>query len=311
MNGNLLDGNSANGNLSNNSERAEVLINALPYIQKFQGKTVVVKYGGNAMINDELKAAVIQDVILMACVGIRIVLVHGGGPEIEAMLKKTGKESRFINGLRYTDEETMDIVQMVLCGKVNKDICLLIQQAGGSAIGLSGIDGALLQASRLRSDGEDYGLVGEVQAVDTRLLKSLMDDGLIPVVSSVAYGIGEDEGRPLNVNADIAAAKIASALKADKLILITDVQGILCDVNDPASLMKEVRRADLEKLKKEGIVSKGMIPKVDCCTIALDGGVGKAHMIDGRIPHALLIELFTDEGIGTMINAECAAPSAF
>ena len=290
-----------NGNLNNN-ERAEVLVNALPYIQKFRGKIVVVKYGGNAMINENLKAAVIQDVILMACVGIRIVLVHGGGPEIEAMLNKIGKESRFINGLRYTDEETMDVVQMVLCGKVNKDICALIQSSGGRAIGLSGLDSGLLQASRLRAGGEDYGLVGEIEAVDARLLNALMDEGVIPVVSSVAYGLGEDAGRPLNVNADIAAAKIAGVLKAEKLVLITDVQGILRDVNDPASLIKEVGRSDLEALKKDGTVSKGMIPKVDCCTIALDGGVSKAHMIDGRLPHALLIELFTDEGIGTMIG---------
>ena len=288
----------------NNNERAEVLVNALPYIRKFRGKIVVVKYGGNAMINENLKAAVIQDVILMACVGIRIVLVHGGGPEIEALLNKIGKETRFIKGLRYTDEETMDVVQMVLCGKVNKDICALIQRLGGRAIGLSGLDGGLLQASRLRTDGEDYGLVGEIDVVDIQLLNSVMDDGVIPVVSSVAYGTGEDEGRPLNVNADIAAAKIAGALKAEKLVLITDVQGILRDVNDPASLIKEVRHADLDALKKDGTVNKGMIPKVDCCAIALDGGVNKAHMIDGRIPHALLMELFTDEGIGTMIVQE-------
>jgi len=287
----------------NTAGRAEILVNALPYIWKYRGKTVVVKYGGNAMINEDLKNAVIQDVVLMACVGIRVVLVHGGGPEIEALLKKIGKESRFINGLRYTDEETMDVVQMVLCGKVNKDICSLIQRSGGRAIGLSGLDSALLQAVRLRVDGVDYGLVGEIEAVDIRLLNSVMDDGVIPVISSVAYGIGEDEGRPLNVNADIAAAKIAGALKAEKLILITDVQGLLRDVNDPASLIKEARRADLETLKKDGTVSKGMIPKVDCCAIALDDGVNKAHMIDGRLPHALLIELFTDEGIGTMISA--------
>ena len=287
----------------NTAGRAEILVNALPYIWKYRGKTVVVKYGGNAMINEDLKNAVIQDVVLMACVGIRVVLVHGGGPEIEALLKKIGKESRFINGLRYTDEETMDVVQMVLCGKVNKDICSLIQRSGGRAIGLSGLDSALLQAVRLRVDGVDYGLVGEIEAVDIRLLNSVMDDGVIPVISSVAYDIGEDEGRPLNVNADIAAAKIAGALKAEKLILITDVQGLLRDVNDPASLIKEARRADLETLKKDGIVSKGMIPKVDCCAIALDDGVNKAHMIDGRLPHALLIELFTDEGIGTMISA--------
>ena len=285
----------------NNADRAEVLVNALPYIQKFRGKTVVVKYGGNAMINEDLKAAVIQDVIMMACVGIRTVLVHGGGPEIDAALKKIGKESRFVGGLRYTDEETMEVVQMVLCGKVNKDICSLIQHSGGRAIGLCGIDGALLQARRMGGK-EDLGLVGEVEAVDTRLLNSVLDEGVIPVISSVAYGIGDDEGRSLNVNADIASAKIAGALGAEKLLLMTDVQGILRNVNDPDSLIKEVHRPDLEALKKDGIVNKGMIPKVDCCILALDGGVKKAHIIDGRLPHALLIELFTDEGIGTMIE---------
>jgi len=285
-----------------NADRARILVNALPYIQKFLGKTIVVKYGGNAMINEDLKAAVIQDIVLMACIGIRVVLVHGGGPEIEAMLKKIGKETRFIGGLRYTDEETMEIVQMILCGKVNKDICSLIQKAGGRAVGLSGIDGALLQARRLRSGGEDLGLVGEVEVVDARLLKSMLEEGVIPVVSSVAYGKGEDEGKALNVNADTAAAKIAGALRAEKLILMTDVSGILRDVNNPASLIKQVRRTDLDALKKDGIVSKGMIPKTDCCTIALDGGVKKAHIIDGRVPHALLVELFTNEGIGTMIE---------
>ena len=299
------------GNTSN-AERAELLVNALPYIQKFRGKTVVVKYGGNAMINEDLKAAVIQDIILMACVGIRTVLVHGGGPEIEAMLRKTGKESRFVGGLRYTDGETMEIVQMVLCGKVNKDICALIQRSGGRAIGLCGIDGALLQARRLRprpgvsdapgTGGEDLGLVGEIETVDTRLLNSVLDSGVIPVISSVAYGTGEDLGISLNVNADIAAAKIAGALGAEKLLLMTDVQGILRDVKDPESLIKKISRPELEDLKKDGVVSKGMIPKVDCCMLALDGGVKNATIIDGRLPHALLIELFTDEGIGTMIE---------
>ena len=294
-------------NSVNNSDRAEVLINALPYIQKYRGKTVVVKYGGNAMINEELKAAVIQDLILMTWVGIRVVLVHGGGPEIEAILRKIGKESHFVNGLRYTDEETMEVVQMVLCGKVNKDICSLIQRAGGRALGLCGIDGALLQARRFKSVtsegtcGEDLGLVGDVETVDIRLLNSVLDDDVIPVLSSVAYGIGEDEGKSLNVNADIAAAKVAGALGAEKLLLMTDICGILRNVNDPDSLIREIRRPELEALKKEGIVSKGMIPKVDCCILALDGGVKKANIIDGRLPHSLLIELFTDEGIGTMI----------
>jgi len=284
-----------------NAEIAEILIHALPYIQQFQGKTIVVKYGGNAMVNEELKAAVIQDVILMGCVGIRTVLVHGGGPEIDAMLKKTGKESRFINGLRYTDEDTMEIVQMVLCGKLNKDICSLIQHAGGRAVGLCGIDGALLQARR--KSGEDLGLVGDVEAVDATILNSALDDGIIPVVSSVAYGIGEDEGRSLNINADIAAAKIAGAIKAEKLMLMTDVQGILRDVQDTASLIRQINRSELEALKKDGVFSKGMIPKIDCCLLAMDGGVKRTHVIDGRLPHALLIELFTDEGMGTMIES--------
>jgi len=283
-----------------NSSRAEVLIHALPYIQKYEGKTIVVKYGGNAMINGVLKAAVIQDVILMSCVGIRTVLVHGGGPEIDEMLKKTGKESRFINGLRYTDGETMEIVQMVLCGKVNKDITGLIQQAGGKAIGLCGIDGALLKA--VRKTDEDFGLVGEIEEVDVSILNSTLNTGFIPVVSSVAYGIGIDNGKPLNINADTAAAKIAAALSAEKLVLMTDVRGILRNMNDPDSLIKSAARSELDTLKRDGIISEGMIPKVDCCALALDGGVKKAHIIDGRQPHALLIELFTDEGVGTMLT---------
>ncbi|MCL2184302.1 MAG: acetylglutamate kinase [Treponema sp.] len=291
-------------NTINNNDRAKVLIHALPYIQSFYNKTIVVKYGGNAMLNDELKKAVIEDVILMSCVGIRTVLVHGGGPEIEAMLKKTGKESRFVNGLRYTDEETMDIVQMVLCGKINKEIAALIQKTGGKAIGLCGIDGALLKARRMK---EDLGLVGEIEDVDVTILNSILETEangvcIIPVISSVAYGIGEDEGKSLNINADTAAAKIAAALGAEKLVLMTDVRGIMRDVNDETSLIKFVARSQLESLKKEGIISKGMIPKVDCCATALYGGVKKAHIIDGRLPHAILIELFTDEGVGTMIE---------
>jgi len=288
-----------------NRDRATVMIQALPYVHQFRGKTVVVKYGGNAMINEELKTAVMEDVVYMACVGIRTVLVHGGGPEIDAMLKKTGKESRFINGLRYTDRETMEIVQMVLCGKVSKDITALIQKAGGRAIGLCGIDGAMLRARPMKGD-EDMGLVGEIETVDTSVLNAVLDSGIIPVVTSVAYNTEERKdlrlGETLNINADIAAAKIAAALNAEKIILMTDVQGILRNVQDPESLISSVNRSGIETLKKEGIVNKGMIPKVDCCTLALDGGVKKAHIIDGRLPHALLIELFTDEGIGTMIE---------
>lgn len=287
-----------------NEDRARVLIQALPYIQKFMGKTIVVKYGGNAMINHDLKAAVIQDVVLMACVGIRTVLVHGGGPEIEHMLKKIGKESRFVNGLRYTDEETMEIVQMVLAGKVNKDIVSLIQQAGGQALGLCGLDGGLLQARKLQSPAGDLGLVGEISAVKTAVLDDVLSRGYIPVVSTVAQGTGTDAGQALNINADTAAAQIAAALGAEKLMLMTDVRGILRDVNDPDSLLQEIKRSELDGLIKEGIVSKGMIPKVDCCRVALDAGVKKAHIIDGRIPHALLLELFTDEGIGTQVVAD-------
>ncbi|MDR1986437.1 MAG: acetylglutamate kinase [Treponema sp.] len=286
---------------TNYTDQAAVLVNALPYIQRFQGKTMVVKYGGNAMIHTGLKAAVMQDVILMSCVGIRTVLVHGGGPEIEAMLKALGKESRFVRGLRYTDEETMEIVQMVLCGKVNKDITSLIQQQGGRAIGICGIDGGLLQAKQLGP--EDLGLVGEIETVDTSVLEEILQAGAIPVVSSVALGIGDAAGHALNINADMAAARIAAALGAEKLLLMTDVPGLLRDVHDPDSLIKVIPNTELAALKKEGIVSKGMIPKTDCCSLALEGGVKKTHIIDGRFPHALLIELFTHEGIGTMIEA--------
>jgi acetylglutamate kinase len=283
-----------------NADRAQVLIHALPYIKLWRGKTIVVKYGGNAMLNAELKAAVIQDLILMSYVGIRIVLVHGGGPEIENMLSALGKESRFVGGLRYTDEETMEVVQMVLCGKVNKDITALIETAGGKALGLCGIDGAMLKARKY--PGEDLGLVGDITEVDVSVLESVLLAGTIPVVSSVAIGAGEDEGKVFNINADTAAAKIAAALSAEKLVLMTDVRGILRDVKDENSLVKAADRPALEELKKSGVISKGMIPKVDCCLLALDGGVKKAHIIDGRLHHALLIELFTDEGIGTMLT---------
>jgi acetylglutamate kinase len=284
-----------------NETRAGILVHALPYIQRFRNKTIVVKYGGNAMQSDELKKMVIEDIILMNCVGIHTVLVHGGGPEIEAILKKTGKESRFVNGLRYTDEETMDIVQMVLCGKVNKEITALIEKAGGKATGLCGIDGAMIKAHRLKGE-TDLGLVGEIEHVDASILKSILDSGIIPVISSVAYGTGDDEGKSLNINADIAAAKVAASLGAEKLVLMTDVRGILRDVNDETSLIKSISKTQLEQLKKEGVLTKGMIPKADCCVMAVDGGVKSALIIDGRLPHAILIELFTDEGIGTMIT---------
>jgi acetylglutamate kinase len=277
------------------------LIQALPYIQRHHGKTIVVKYGGNAMISQELKTAVVQDILFMASAGLRVVLVHGGGPEIEKALAALGKESRFVRGLRYTDEETMEIVQMVLCGKVNKDIVSLIQQHGGRALGLCGIDGGMLGARRVQSDGEDLGFVGDIKQVDTGIVETIVKSGAVPVISSVALGIEEDAGIPLNINADSAAGNIAAGMKAEKLILMTDVQGVLRDVNDPASLIKVLRRSELEAMKKEGRVSKGMIPKIDCCAAALDGGVREVRIIDGRLPHGLLIELFTGQGTGTAL----------
>ncbi|MDR2176418.1 MAG: acetylglutamate kinase [Treponema sp.] len=283
---------------------AEILVQALPYIRKYRGKTIVVKYGGASMINGGLKAQVIQDIVLMNYVGIRVVLVHGGGPEIDALLRRLGKESRFVRGLRYTDAETMEAVQMVLCGKLNKEITALIENAGGRAVGLCGVDGATLKARRLKAaGGEDLGFVGEIEDVDTTLLDALLDSGIIPVLSSVAFGLGEDAGCSLNVNADTAAAKLAAALKAEKLLLMTDVKGILRDLADPGSLIQSLTLAELDALKEQGTLSGGMIPKADCCALALSGGVKKAHIIDGREPHSLIVELFTDRGAGTMVSS--------
>jgi acetylglutamate kinase len=279
-----------------NSDRAHVLVQALPYIKKYTGKTIVVKYGGNAMVNDGLKEAVISDIVLMQLVGINVVLVHGGGPEINTMLKKIGKESKFINGLRYTDKETMDIVQQILAGKVNKDLVQLIEDHGGRAIGLCGLDGSLLKAEKLNS-GDDLGFVGDITEVNCSIINDATRDGYIPVVSTIAAGYN---GEVFNINADIAASRIAAELGALKLILMTDVKGLLKDKNDESSLITVVNLSEVPKLKKEGIISGGMIPKIDCCVDAVRRGVGRAHIIDGREPHSILVELFTDEGIGTM-----------
>ena len=281
-----------------NNDRAEVLIQALPYIQRFRDKTVVIKYGGNAMIDEDLKMAVIKNVILLSCVGINVVLVHGGGPEISDMLKRVGKESKFINGLRYTDEETMDIVQMVLAGKLNKDLVSIIQREGGRAVGLCGLDDGMLKAKCLVEDGVDYGLVGDITEVDTSLIEQVVAGGYIPVISTVAAG---DDGSSYNINADTAAAKIAVALGAEKLILLTDVRGLLRDPKDPETLISLVTASEVPALVREGIISGGMIPKVDCCVEAVRQGVSRAHIIDGRIPNSVLIEMLSDEGIGTMI----------
>ena len=281
------------------SDRAQVLVEALPYIQRYNKKTVVIKYGGNAMISEELRKAVISDIILLKLVGMNVVVIHGGGPEISAMLKKTGKESRFVNGLRYTDEETMDIVQMVLCGKVNKDLVATLNRSGGSAMGLCGLDGGMLKARRRLEDGVDYGLVGDIVEVDPKPIQDAIADGFIPVISTVAQGI--DAETSYNVNADTAAAKVATALGAEKLILLTDVRGLLRDKNDESTLISRIHPSDVPRLMKENVIAGGMIPKIDCCVEAVRSGVARAHILDGRIPHSILIEVLSDAGIGTMI----------
>ena len=281
------------------NDRAQVLVEALPYIQEYYGKTIVVKYGGNAMISDELRKAVISDIILLKLVGINVVVVHGGGPEISEMLKKIGKESKFVNGLRYTDEETMDIVQMILCGKVNKNLVATLNRSGGNAVGLCGLDGGMIQAVRKTEDGVDYGLVGEITSVDPKAILDVIHDGFIPVISTVAQGVDDDTS--YNINADTAAAKIAVALHAEKLILLTDIRGLLRDRNDERTLISQVRLSEVPLLVKEGVISGGMIPKIDCCVDAVRNGVHRTHILDGRIPHSILIEMLTHAGIGTMI----------
>ena len=281
------------------SDRAQVLVEALPYIQCYNKKTVVIKYGGNAMISEELRKAVISDIILLKLVGMNVVVIHGGGPEISAMLKKTGKESRFVNGLRYTDEETMDIVQMVLCGKVNKDLVATLNRSGGNAIGLCGLDGGMLKAVRRTEDGVDYGLVGDIVEVDPKPIEDAIAGGFIPVISTVAQGI--DAETSYNINADTAAAKVATALHAEKLILLTDVRGLLRDKNDESTLISRIHPSDVPRLMKEGVIAGGMIPKIDCCVEAVRSGVARTHILDGRIPHSILIEALSHAGIGTMI----------
>ena len=278
-----------------NSERARVIVEALPYIRKFAGKTVVVKYGGNAMINEELKSDVISDIVLMQLVGIHVVLVHGGGPEINAMLKKIGKESKFVNGLRYTDKETMDIVQQILAGKVNKDLVQRIEDKSGKAIGRCGMDGSLLKADPISMD--ELGFVGEIREVNPEIINNAINSGYIPVVSTIAAGYN---GEVFNINADTAAARIAAEMGATKLILMTDIKGLLRDKDDENTLIPLVKLSDVPKLKKDGIISGGMIPKIECCVDAVRRGVDRAHIIDGREPHSILMELFTDEGMGTM-----------
>ena len=283
--------------MCNKSERAQILVEALPYIQKFTGKVVVIKYGGNAMISPELFDAVMEDIILLQLVGIHVVLVHGGGPEINEMLGRLGKEPRFVNGLRYTDKETMDVVQSVLCGKVNKDLVSTIVRKGGSAIGLCGLDGKLFEARKM--GGGDYGCVGDITKVNPEVVSQAIKEGHIPVIATVAFGIDDDT--PYNVNADTAAAKLAVAICAEKLVLLTNTRGVLREKNDDSTLIKIIRPDEIAGLKADGIVAEGMIPKVECCADAVAGGVRRTHILDGRIPHSILIEMLTDKGAGTMI----------
>ena len=281
----------------NEIDRAKVLAEALPYIQKYTGKTIVVKYGGSAMISDELRQAVISDIMLLSLVGIRVVMVHGGGPEIKAMLDKIGKESKFADGLRCTDQETMEIVQQVLCGQVNKDLVATLNRLGGRAIGLCGLDGGLFQAKML---DEKYGLVGEIHHVDPRPVVDALNCGYLPVVATVAQGIDRDTA--YNINADTAAAKLSVALEAEKLILLTDVRGLLRNPEDESTLIPALQLSSVPALVREGVISGGMIPKVDCCVEAVRSGVKSAVILDGRVSHSLLIELLSDAGIGTMLT---------
>lgn len=275
--------------------RANALVEALPYLQEYNDKVVVVKYGGNAMTNETLKQAVMQDIVLLSLVGIKVVLVHGGGPEINDMLKKINKQSEFVNGLRYTDEETIDIVQMVLAGKVNKDLVQLLQRAGGKAMGLCGLDGDLIKAKQLNPD---LGFVGDITEIDPDPINTALNNGYIPVVSTVASG---KNGEVFNINADTAAARIAAEMGAANLILLTDIKGLLEDKDDDSTLIRVVGVSEVPYLKNQGIISGGMIPKIDCCVEAVRRGVKKTNIIDGRIPHSILIELLTDIGAGTMI----------
>ena len=277
-----------------NAQRAEVLVHALPYIQEYYNKIVVIKYGGNAMINEELKQAVMSDIVLLSLIGIKVVLIHGGGPEISDMLRRVGKKSEFVDGLRVTDDETVEIVQMVLAGKINKSLVKQLCNSGGKAIGLSGADGKLIQARKL---DERLGWVVEITEVDPQPILDCISMGYIPVISTVGC---DSEGNTYNINADTAAARIAGMLKAEAFISMTDITGILRDKDDPSSLIPVVNVSDAPRLMREGIISGGMIPKVECCIEAIRRGVRKVFIIDGRVPHSILIETLTDEGIGTM-----------
>lgn len=281
---------------TSNAVRAEILTQAVPYIKEYTGKYVVAKYGGNAMTDPQLKKSVMQDILLLQLVGVKIILIHGGGPEISAMLKKLSIESHFENGLRVTDDDTMEVVQMVLAGKVNKSLAADLSALGGRAVGLCGIDGSLI---KVHQKNEKLGHVGEIDEINTKILDDLLDGGFIPVISSIGI---DDDGNPYNINADTATAKIAAALHAESMVVMSNINGVLRDKDDENSLISQMSLADAEELKKSGIIAGGMIPKVDCCTNAVKEGVKKVFIINGEIPHAILIELLTDEGLGTMFT---------
>ncbi len=281
-----------------NAQRAEVLTQALPYIKKYNGKVVVVKYGGNAMINEQLKQQVMEDIVLLWLIGVKIVLVHGGGPEISELMDKLGKKPEFVDGLRVTDKETMDIVQMVLAGKVNKSLVTLLETKGGNAMGISGMDGRLIE-SKIKN--EKLGYVGSITKINIQPVVDLMDNGYIPVISTVGC---DRDGNTYNINGDTAAAYIAGALGAESLIMMTDIAGILRDKDDPSTLIPEITISDAATLQEEGVISGGMIPKVDCCIEAINKGVKKVFIMDGRVPHSILMEILTNEGAGTMVRGD-------
>ncbi len=285
-------------NLLSNRERAEVLTQALPYIKKYSGKIVVIKYGGNAMINEQLKQQVMEDITLLWLIGVKVVLVHGGGPEISDTMKKLGKQAQFVNGLRVTDKETVDIVQMVLAGKVNKTLVNLLQMKGGHAVGVSGIDGGIIEATM---KDETLGYVGKITRIRPQPITDLLEKNYIPVVSTVA---SDRQGNTYNINGDTAAAFIAGALNAERLIMMTDIAGILRDKDDPGTLIPALTASEARKLFDEGVISGGMIPKVDCCIEAIEKGVKHVVIMDGRVPHSILMELLTDEGAGTMVMGD-------
>ena len=281
-----------------NSERAQVLAQALPYIRRYNGKVIVVKYGGNAMINEELKQQVMEDIVLLHLIGVRVVLVHGGGPEISELMQRLGKKAEFVDGLRVTDKETVDIVQMVLAGKVNKTLVNLLEMKGGNAMGISGMDGRLIEAA---PKNEKLGFVGEIQKIHIAPVTDLLEKDYIPVISTVGC---DKMGNTYNINGDTAAAYIAGALGAERLIMMTDIAGVLTDKNDPSTLIPNLTVAEAKKLYENGVISGGMIPKVDCCIEAIERGVKKVIIMDGCVPHSILMELLTDEGAGTMVTKD-------